>query len=201
MASNSGSERICRKARIFSWVSGGSSVGVERFRPGLLVLIDRAQNAPGLIAVQPYAAEKIKPQIAVAEPHVKIAVGQAEAGKALNQQRDQLDFGFGPRLAEDVGIKLKKAPAAAFLHPLITVELSNAKPLDRPFERARPFSHQSANGRRHFRSQRDLAAAFVRETEELIFDLFSRLGSVEIEGLQHGSVVLGEAKSARGAAP
>ena len=108
---------------------------------------------------------------------------------------------LGAGFAEDVGVELEKASAAALLHPLVAIKFRDAEPLDRALERVGLGADEAANRRCHLGAQRDLAPALVGETKKLRLDFVARLGLVEFERLEHGRIVFREAEVAGGLPP
>ena len=171
-------------------------VAAERFVAEFLVFVDGAEDCACFLRIQSQGFEVVEPKVAITEPHIEILLGQSEGAQALDEQRDQLDFRLRTRFAEDISVELMETTAAAFLHPLVPIELSDTEPFDRPLERAGLRPHQPANGWRHLRAQRHLAPALVGEAKKLGFNLVSRLALIKIERLQDRSIVFGKAKCA-----
>ncbi len=142
-------------------------VDLEGLITGLLVAINRRQHAARLRIGEAQRLQVEEPQVTVAQPHIKIVLGQTEAGQTLDEQGDKLDLGLGAGFAEDIGVKLMKRAQPALLGALVAVELGDAEPLDRPLQRAGLLADHPADRRRHLGPQGDLAAALVGETEEL----------------------------------
>jgi|GEM_PF-5701658 len=176
-------------------------VPLEGIVAHLLILIDRAQNRPDAPLVESKRLKIIKPEIAVAEPDIEVALGQTKRAKALHEQGDQFDFRLGARFAKDIRIELGKTTPAPFLHALIPVEFTETEPFDRTLQRIGPRSDQTADRRRHFRTQCDFAAAFIRKAEKLGFDLVARFGLVEVKRFQHRGIVFRETERIRGPTP
>src|SRR5690606_10251836 len=127
--------------------------------------------------------EEVEPEISIAQPNIKVLVGQPECTEALHQEANQLDLGLRTRFAEDIGVELKETASTALLHALVAVKLGDAEPFDGALECIRPGSDQPAHRRRHLRPQRDVAPAFVGEAEELRLDFIAGLRLVELEWL------------------
>ena len=48
-------------------------------------MVDGGEQGPGLGVVEPERLEVEEPQVAIAQPHIKIILGQPEAGEALDE--------------------------------------------------------------------------------------------------------------------
>src|ERR1019366_7151190 len=176
-------------------------VALERIVALFLVFIHGSEHRSDARLVQAERTEIIEPHVAVAQPNIKIFMGQAEDGKALHQQGDELDLGLGARLPKNIGIHLEKRAAPALLHPLVAIKLGDAEPLDRALERAGLGADEATDGRRHLRTQGHLATALVRKAEKLPLDLIAGLGLVEFQRLKHRGIVFREAKGMGRAPP
>src|SRR5207249_12214525 len=100
-----------------------------------------------------------------------------------------------------VGVELKVFAQPAFLLALITEELREGEPFDRLSVVARVRGDHTGQRRRHFRSQRHGAVAFVGEVVELADDFVAALGGVELERFEWRAVVFAEAVAARDGTP
>jgi hypothetical protein len=122
---------------------------------------------------------------------------QAHGAHHVDRHREQLGVGGNGCFTDDVDVELEMLTQAAALLPLVAEQLRHREPADRLPERARSGRDHPRKSRRHFRPQRDLAAALVGESVELTDDLLAALFCVELERLQRRSIVLDESIPAR----
>src|SRR5262245_1170415 len=90
---------------------------------------------------------------------------------------------------------------SAPLLPLVAEQLRHGKPPDRLLQRLRARPDHAREGRRHFRSQGDLAVPLVAKSVQLPRDLIPALLGVQLQWLEWRTVVLLEAVSRGDAAP
>src|SRR5581483_5742797 len=127
---------------------------------------------------------------AVREPHPDVGRREPEGAHHVDRERDDLGVPERPRLPDQVAVELEVLPQPPALLPLVAEELGDGEPADRLLERVGPRRHHPREGRGHLRPKRDAAAPLVLEAVELARDLGPALGSVELQRLERGAVVL-----------
>src|SRR5690625_3675595 len=157
--------------------------------------IDNLQHRRHRIAIEPHPVQIIKPEIAIAQPNIKILRRKPESSQRLNQKRNQLDFRFGARLPKDIRIKLIKRPQPPPLLPLISILLADRKPFDRTFQTVRPRPDHPRKTRRHLRTKRHFAPAPILKRKKLADDLISRFLPIKIERLQNRRIIFRKSES------
>ena len=166
-----------------------------------LEFVDDLVKGVGFAGVRAALIEIILPGVAAAQADDKIIGGQPKGTQHVDEQGDQLGVGRRVRLAENVGVELEVLAQTPLLLPLIAEQLGDGEPLDGLFVVALMRGDHARQGGRHFRAQRDFAAAFVGEIVQLPDDFVAAFEGVELQRLQRGAVVFAEAVAARHGAP
>ena len=142
-----------------------------------------------------------KPQRAVAQPNAKIPVAEPERVQRFDAERDDFRVRGTTRFAENVGVILIKRTQTPALLLFVAIVFADAEPLNRAAKRTRARGNETCERRRHFRTQRNFAPAFVFKIEELRNDFLTGFFGEKLERFERGSVPLGKSETPRRLAP
>ena len=131
------------------------------------------------------AAEKINPELAVADADDHVVRTETEPAQKIDAERDRFDVRVQRSLADDVGVKLEMFAESAALLFLVAETLRDREPLERFFEFAIMRGHDPRQGRRELGPHRDFAFAFVGKIKKLPDDLRAAFFRVKLGRFQN----------------
>ena len=145
--------------------------------------------------------EQVLKQGAARNMHGEFVGGEPEVAHHVNTCRNQFRVRSDLGAAEDVHVELEEFPEPAPLHLFIPEEARDGIPSDGAFERIAPCRNHARERGRELGPKRHSPFGLVFEHIELFFYFVPGFLSVELEGLEHGAVIVLESIALAGAAP